>query len=419
MKRAPALAAHSRATLTFLFADLRNFTPFVEEHGDADAATLIAAYRRIVRRAVSRHEGAEIKTEGDSFYVVFKTARQAVDCAIGIMHAADAHTRANAALPISLGIGIHAGEPVPQEHQYVGSAVNIAGRLGQGAGAGEILISDTVRGLLRTSGLPPLTERTGLVLKGVDEAPRVFAVDWATATYLDGSRRSRLRLPPLIGMAAFAIAAMVIVAVLALASRPGAPVPPLSNVRLPSHGPVLFDASFTPAGATRLRIVQHLPNEDRIRWLGDAVEITAAAGSWVALEVEELAPDDFIADLSAQPASGQGTFALFFRGSEGRQLQFQIAPLTGEIAMQVVGGFELGASQRLFGPASRLPPTHDRALSVILSAHGADLVADYGGREAARASDPAPHSGAVGFLVTASSDRPFTVRLTTLRIYGP
>jgi class 3 adenylate cyclase len=419
MNRAPALTARSRATLTFLFADLRNFTPFVEEHGDADAAMVIEAYRRIVRHAVSRHEGAEIKTEGDSFYVVFKTARQAVDCAIAIMHAADAYTRANPELPISLGIGIHAGEPVPQEHQYVGSAVIIAARLGQGAVAGEILISDIVRGLLRTSGLPPLAERTGLVLKGVAEAPRVFAVDWATAAYVEGSRRSQLRLPALIGMAAFAFTIVVIVAALAAGSRPGPAATPLSSVALPSHGPVLFDATFTPSGATRLRIVQHRPNEDRVRWLGDAVEITAAVGSWVALEVEDLAPDDFIADLSAQPANGQGTFAFFFRGSEGRQLQFQVAPVTGEVAIQVVGGFEPGASQRLFGPASRLPPTHDQALGVIMSAHGADLVADYGGREAARASDPAPHSGAVGFLVTASSDRPFTVRLTTLRIYGP
>jgi hypothetical protein len=188
---------------------------------------------------------------------------------------------------------------------------------------------------------------------------------------------------------------------------------------VPSHGPVLFDAEFTASGANRLRIVSHRPNDDRIRWLGDAVEITATAGSWVALVVENLAPDDFIADLSARPVSGQGTFAFWFRGSEGRQLQLQVAPATGEITVQVAGGFEGGAPERLFGPASRLPPTRDQERRVILSARGAELVVDYGGREAARASDLAPRSGAIGFLVTASSDGPFIVRLTTLRIYGP
>ena len=59
------------ATRTFLFADLREYTTFVERHGDAAAATLIADYRRIVRTELARHEGGEIKTEGDSFYVVF------------------------------------------------------------------------------------------------------------------------------------------------------------------------------------------------------------------------------------------------------------------------------------------------------------------------------------------------------------
>jgi len=50
------------ATRTFLFSDLRDYTRFVETHGDAAAATLIADYRRIVRAQVAKHEGAEVKT---------------------------------------------------------------------------------------------------------------------------------------------------------------------------------------------------------------------------------------------------------------------------------------------------------------------------------------------------------------------
>jgi class 3 adenylate cyclase len=66
------------ATRTFLFSDLRDFTPFVERHGDAAAASLIADYRRVVRAELARHEGGEVKTEGESFYVVFDTSGSAV-----------------------------------------------------------------------------------------------------------------------------------------------------------------------------------------------------------------------------------------------------------------------------------------------------------------------------------------------------
>jgi class 3 adenylate cyclase/sugar lactone lactonase YvrE len=165
-------------TLTFLFADLRGYTTYVETHGDRAAAALIADYRRLVRTQVAASSGGEIKTEGDSFYVVFSTARAALDCAIAILRDAERDVAAYPDRPMAIGIGIHAGEPVAHEGQYVGSAVNVAARLGQVAGGGELLISETVRGLLRTSGVPPMTAKRDLVLKGISDAPTAFAVDW-------------------------------------------------------------------------------------------------------------------------------------------------------------------------------------------------------------------------------------------------
>ncbi len=165
-------------TRTFLFADLRGYTDFVERHGDAAAASLIGEYRVLVRERISRSAGAEIKTEGDSFYVVFPGARQALDCALGILRDADAHNGRKPGRPMHVGIGIHAGEPVEHEGQFVGSAVNLAARLAQNAGPGEVLLSDVVRGLLRTSGIPPTQERE-IRAKGVAGPVRAFAVAWA------------------------------------------------------------------------------------------------------------------------------------------------------------------------------------------------------------------------------------------------
>jgi class 3 adenylate cyclase/tetratricopeptide (TPR) repeat protein len=163
-------------TLSVLFADLRDYTAFVEAHGDAAASALIADYRRLVRAQVAQAGGGEIKTEGDSFFVVFPTARQALQAGIGILREATLQARSRPDRPLRIGVGIHAGEPVAHEGDYIGSAVNVAARLAQEAGAGELLVSEVVRGLLRTSGGPPMQEREGLVLKGIADAPRVYAV---------------------------------------------------------------------------------------------------------------------------------------------------------------------------------------------------------------------------------------------------
>ena len=156
------------ATRTFLFADLRDYTRFVEQHGDAAAATLIADYRRIVRAELARHEGGEVKTEGDSFSVVFNTTGSAVTCAAAILREAERYSRDRPDSRMRVGMGIHAGEPVPHEGQYIGSAVIVAARLAQNAQAGELLITEVVRQLLPRSLALPMEERTGLTLKGLN-----------------------------------------------------------------------------------------------------------------------------------------------------------------------------------------------------------------------------------------------------------
>ncbi len=145
---APRTGTRARATVTraFLFSDLRGYTDFVESKGDAAAADLLRAYRDIVRAEIARHAGAEIKTEGDSFYVVFESPSAALECAVDIQRAA--HMAPGAA--IRIGMGLHAGETVPYDDQFVGGAVNVAARLASKAKAGEIIASDTLRGLVRT-----------------------------------------------------------------------------------------------------------------------------------------------------------------------------------------------------------------------------------------------------------------------------
>jgi len=104
--RSAARRAAAPTTRAFLFADLRGYTDFVERRGDAAAARLLRDYRTLVRREIARHDGAEVKTEGDSFYVVFPSVTGALDCAVSILRRAAARRRietAQSSAPVTEG----------------------------------------------------------------------------------------------------------------------------------------------------------------------------------------------------------------------------------------------------------------------------------------------------------------------------
>ena len=168
----------------FLFADLRGFTEFVERQGDAAAAELLAAYRALVRDAVARFDGAEIRTEGDSFYVVFRSARRAVACGIAIVAAAEEDRRVHLDRPIQVGIGINAGETVQREDGFVGTAVNLAARVCSQARPGEVLITSAVRDAVSGGGGLVFTHRGRRRLKGIAQPVALFAVRAGSAAAL-------------------------------------------------------------------------------------------------------------------------------------------------------------------------------------------------------------------------------------------
>jgi class 3 adenylate cyclase len=195
MPRTSVTSKRKPATVTraFLFSDLRDYTSFVEAKGDAAAARLLREYRTLVRREVARHDGAEVKTEGDSFYVVFERASSALECAVAILRAAEARSAKDPTAPLRIGIGLHAGETVEYDDQFVGSAVNIASRLAGKATAMELVISDTLRGLIRTSVTLSMADRGALELKGVTEPIRAWSVEWRDATHAAEALSDRRR----------------------------------------------------------------------------------------------------------------------------------------------------------------------------------------------------------------------------------
>jgi class 3 adenylate cyclase len=180
------VANSSAGTKSFLFSDLRGYAAFVERAGDRAAADLLATYRDLVRSVIASYDGAEIKTEGDSFYVVFPSASAAVEAGLAIV--AGAGEASTADRPIRIGIGIHAGETVATTEGLVGGAVNIAARVCSKAQTGEVLVTDTVRALTRTF-LP--YQFTGLgtqQLKGIAGGIPLYRVE-----AVPSARRARIR----------------------------------------------------------------------------------------------------------------------------------------------------------------------------------------------------------------------------------
>jgi class 3 adenylate cyclase len=173
------MSVASSRTNGFLFADLRDYTRYVEAHGDQAAVVLLDAYRAVVRASVAEFGGAEIKTEGDSFYVVFPSASSAVQCGLAILAAASDPQRTGGTV-IRVGIGVHAGETAETTEGYVGSAINVAARVCSLAGAGELLVTDTVRALTRTFLPVRFVDRRSRRLKGIAEQVVIYRVEPVT-----------------------------------------------------------------------------------------------------------------------------------------------------------------------------------------------------------------------------------------------
>jgi class 3 adenylate cyclase len=157
-------------TAVILFADIADSTALTERLGDAafraKARDLDAALRTVIRE----HSGTAIegKLLGDGVLAVFGSARQAIEAALACGGAGS-----HAGLPLHLGL--HAGDVIREDNNVYGGAVNIASRISGLSAPGEVLVSDIVRGLARTSAGVRFEDRGEQSLKGVGEAVRVWA----------------------------------------------------------------------------------------------------------------------------------------------------------------------------------------------------------------------------------------------------
>jgi len=192
---------------TILFTDMEGSTSLTQRLGDAAAQELVRTHNSIVREALRAHDGSEIKHTGDGIMATFPSAARALACAVAVQravaernaslpahpepvegraepqpsaHASTSSARADRSVgaePFAVRIGLNAGEPVAEDDDLFGSAVQLAARICAQADAGDILVSNVVRELAVGKGFD-FSDRGTTELKGFDDPVRLYRVAW-------------------------------------------------------------------------------------------------------------------------------------------------------------------------------------------------------------------------------------------------
>ncbi|MBI3454419.1 MAG: adenylate/guanylate cyclase domain-containing protein [Candidatus Rokubacteria bacterium] len=160
-----------RVLATVLFTDIVGATAHAARIGDRRWRDLLESYHTLVRRELGRFRGHEVDTAGDGFLATFDGPARAVRCACAVSDAVRT-------LGIEIRAGLHTGECEVMGDKVGGIAVHIGARVAATAGAGEILVSHTVKDLVAGAGLR-FADRGVHPLKGVPGEWRLFAVERA------------------------------------------------------------------------------------------------------------------------------------------------------------------------------------------------------------------------------------------------
>jgi class 3 adenylate cyclase len=161
-----------RVLKTFMFTDVVGSTNLVEALGDEAWDTLLRWHDTTLREVFTAHEGREISTTGDGFFVSFDSPEQAVAAAVAIQRRLAEHRQKQGFAP-QVRIGLHASDAQQVGTNYRGKGVHEASRIAGLATGGQIIASlSTVGESYRSSGV-----RSEL-LKGLSEPMEVVTIDW-------------------------------------------------------------------------------------------------------------------------------------------------------------------------------------------------------------------------------------------------
>ena len=161
-------------TLTVLHTDVEASTPLTM-HLKERYPEVLATHQALLRASFAANEGHEVDTQGDSFFVVFPRATQAVAAAVVSQRALSAETWPDGGV-VRVRIGMHTGEPIRTAHGYTGLDVIRGARIKEAGHGGQVLLSKSTATLIEDAligglGLRDLGPHR---LKGLPRPERIF-----------------------------------------------------------------------------------------------------------------------------------------------------------------------------------------------------------------------------------------------------
>lgn len=175
---APAPASPDTIEGAVLFTDIVGFTEFTALRGDSEALALLGHQEEIVTAALP--EGARIVKElGDGLLLWFPDACTALETAIALQERFESESADGP--PLWVRMGLHWGQQTRRRDDIVGHDVNVASRIVNHSGPGEVLLSAETVARIGGDGAGYCFDELGpVVMKGIPEAIRLFRASRAT-----------------------------------------------------------------------------------------------------------------------------------------------------------------------------------------------------------------------------------------------
>jgi class 3 adenylate cyclase/tetratricopeptide (TPR) repeat protein len=182
--------------VVILMTDLVDSTAMADRLGPAAAEELRTEHFGLLRGALERTAGREVKNLGDGLMVAFDSAAQSLACAVAMQQALDARNR-RAAERLGVRIGVSVGDTTVQDGDYFGEPVVESARLCAHAAGGQIVVNALVRHLAGSRDGHNFRSLGSLQLKGLSESVPAFELQWEPAVGGKIALPERLReLPP-------------------------------------------------------------------------------------------------------------------------------------------------------------------------------------------------------------------------------
>jgi class 3 adenylate cyclase len=158
-----------RVTKTFVFTDIVDSTKFSELMKERWETVVLKVHDETIKRLASDHGGEVVKSTGDGFFLAFPQPSGAVDAAVAIQKQLELQ-----AFPAEVRIGLHTTEAQDDSGDYHGEGINLAARIGELAGGGQILAScNSITGIPLVCSSPEEAQ-----LKGLSEPVQITSIDW-------------------------------------------------------------------------------------------------------------------------------------------------------------------------------------------------------------------------------------------------